>query len=280
MENLLIYQGKVRNVYSMGDEYLLLQTSDRVSSFDRHICTIKGKGELLNKMSKFWFDNTRHIIPNHLLSIQNEFALVKRCEPIMIEFVVRGYITGSTCTSIWTHYKNGVRSYCGIQLPEGLKKNQKLDTPIITPTTKGKVDKPISKNEIINDKYLTEDKCEFIYEKAMELFKFGQKTAEKAGFILVDTKYEFGIDRQGNIILIDEVHTCDSSRYWKKKSYQTRFDVGLEPEKLDKDCIRDWVKARCDPYNDEIPEVDNEIIQKVYDSYSYFYNSINSINEV
>ena len=275
MDKLLIYQGKVRNIYDMGDDFLLMKTSDRVSSFDRHICTIDGKGELLNKMSQFWFNKTSHIIPNHLLSTKHEFTLVKRCKPIMIEFVVRGYITGSTSTSLWNHYKNGKREYCGLHLPDNLKKNQKLKNPIITPTTKGKVDKPISRKEIIND-YLTEKQCDFIYEKAMELFCFGQKIAEKVGFILVDTKYEFGIDNNGNILLIDEVHTCDSSRYWIKDTYEERFQQNLEPEKLDKDCVRDWVKQRCDPYKDDIPPIDPNIIKKVYDSYSYFYNKIST----
>ena len=274
MEHLLIYEGKVRNIYTLGNKHLLMRASDRVSSFDRHIGTIPGKGELLNKMSEFWFNKTKHIIDNHLIATQNEVALVKRCEPFKIEMVVRGYITGNTTTSLWTHYKNGSRVYSGNKLPEGLIKNQKLEYPIITPTTKGKVDKPISREGIIAEGYMTQEECDYIYRKSLELFVFGQKVADKAGFILVDTKYEFGKTVDGKIILIDEVHTCDSSRYWLKDSYADRFANGAEPEKLDKDCVRDWVKSNCDPYKDNIPTLPQEIIMKAYNSYKFFYHTI------
>ena len=222
MDQLLIYNGKVRDIYSLGQNYLLLKASDRVSSFDRHIGIIPGKGELLNKMSQYWFSKTKHIIPNHLLSIEKNVALVKRCKPIMLEIAVRGYITGSTSTSLWTHYNNGERNYCGITLPDGLEKSN-IKKPIITPTTKGKIDNPISKQEIINQGYLNENECNFIFKKAFELFNYGQIIASNAGFILVDTKYEFGRDCNGNIILIDELHTCDSSRFWIKETYENRF---------------------------------------------------------
>ena len=274
MEHLLIYEGKVRNVYKLGEKHLLMKASDRVSSFDRHIGTIPGKGELLNKMSEFWFNKTKHIIDNHLITTQNEVALVHKCKPFMIEMVVRGYITGNTTTSLWTHYNNGSRLYSGNKLPEGLVKNQKLKTPIVTPTTKGKVDKPISKASIIAEGYMTQEECDYIYRKSLELFAFGQKIADNAGFILVDTKYEFGKTVDGKIILIDEVHTCDSSRYWLKGSYQGRFAKYLEPEKLDKDCVRDWVKSQCDPYKDDIPSLPEEIITKAYNCYKYFYDTI------
>mgnify|MGYP001374843464 CR=1 FL=1 len=255
----------------MGENYLLLKASDRVSSFDRHMGIIPGKGELLNKMSKYWFNKTKHIIPNHLLSTEKNVALVKRCKPIMLEIVVRGYITGSTSTSLWTHYKNNERNYCGITLPDGLQKNQILKQPIITPTTKGKIDKPISKQEIINEGYLNETECDFIFEKALELFNYGQSIASKAGFILVDTKYEFGRDSEGNIILMDELHTCDSSRYWKADTYNELFLNNKEPEKIDKDIIRDWIKKKCNPYLDNIPKIPDNLIKKEEDIYNYFY---------
>jgi len=279
MDHLLIYTGKVRNIYELGDKYLLMKATDRVSSFDRHIGIIPGKGELLNKMSEFWFNKTNHIIKNHLITTQNEIALVHKCVPFKIEVVVRGYITGNTDTSLWTHYNNGSRLYSGNKLPEGLVKNQKLKTPIVTPTTKGKVDRPISKTTIVDEGYMTQEECDYIYKKALELFAFGQKLAEKAGFILVDTKYEFGKTLDGKIILIDEIHTCDSSRYWLKESYQGRFMKYLEPEKLDKDCIRDWVKSVCDPYNDKIPEIPETVIEKAYTSYKYFYDTISSVED-
>ncbi len=279
MEHLLIYEGKVRNIYELGDKYLLMKASDRVSSFDRHIGTIPGKGELLNKMSEFWFNKTKHIIDNHLITTQNEVALVHKCTPFKIEMVVRGYITGNTDTSLWTHYKKGERTYCGIAFPDGLVKNQKLGRSIVTPTTKGKVDRPISKIDIVKEGYMTQEECNFIYRKSLELFIFGQKQAERAGFILVDTKYEFGKNLEGKIILIDEVHTCDSSRYWLKETYQGRFTKHLEPEKLDKDCVRDWVKSVCDPYKDTIPSLPQEIITKGYNSYKYFYDTISSVRD-
>ena len=274
MEELLSYKGKVRNMYNLGNNYYLMEASDRVSSFDKHIGIIPGKGILLNKMSAYWFNKTKHIVDNHLLSHITKFSLVKKCNPIHIEFVIRGYITGNTTTSLWHHYKNGCRNYCGLDIKEGLVKNQKLDKPIITPTTKCDEDKPISKEEILKQYYITEEELDFIYDKVYKLFEFGQKIASKAGFILVDTKYEFGRDEDNNIILIDELHTCDSSRYWIEKSYKSRFDSGLEPEKLDKDCVRDWVKQQCDPYNDFIPPLPKSIITKAYDSYKYFYDRI------
>ena len=274
MEEFLIYSGKVRNIYSLGDDYLIMIATDKVSSFDRHIGTIPGKGKLLNKMSKFWFEQTKHIIDNHLISTQDNVALVHKCTPIMIEVVVRGYITGTTSTSLWTHYNKGSRAYCGIIFPDGLKKNQKLDCPVITPTTKGKVDIPIAKENLIQEGYMTENECNYVFEKALELFEFGQKLADKADLILVDTKYEFGKDQSGKIILIDELHTCDSSRYWKKSTYEEKFKQGLEPDKYDKDCIRDWVKTKCDPYKDAIPEIPEYIVWKALNCYQEFYDTL------
>ena len=279
MEEFLIYTGKVRNVYNLGENYLLMRATDRVSSFDKHIGDIPGKGKLLNKMSEFWFEQTKHIINNHIISTQDDIALVHKCTPFSIEIIVRGYITGNTNTSLWTHYNEGKREYCGIQLPDGLKKNHKLEQPIITPTTKGITDVPISKEDIIKDGYMTLEECNYIYEKALELFNYGQTVADAAGLILVDTKYEFGKDNHGQILLIDELHTCDSSRYWLKSSYNERITSGLEPNKLDKDCIRDWVKSNCDPYNDPIPAVPDNIIQKAYENYNLFYDMITNINE-
>ena len=278
MSTCLIYSGKVREVYKISDEHLLMKATDRVSSFDKYIGEIPGKGELLNKMSEFWFQNTAHIVDNHLLSTDKSNAFVKNCVPFSIEMVVRGYITGNTSTSLWTHYNSGEREYCGIIFPDGLKKNQKLVNPVVTPTTKGVVDKPISPQEIVKEGYMTQEEYNFIQEKSLELFDYGQKIADAAGFILVDTKYEFGKTTDGQIILIDEIHTCDSSRFWIKETYETKFVAGNEPDKLDKDCVRDWVKSVCDPYNDKIPKIPEEIIQKAYNSYKLFYDKISTVN--
>ena len=278
MKNIL-YSGKVRDIYEHEDSNkLYIKTTDRLSSFDKHICNLKNKGKILTLICAFMFKKTKHIISNHYISHINNILVVKKCIPTKIEFVVRGYITGNTKTSLWTHYNNGVRNYCGIQFPDNLKKNQKLEEPVITPTTKDIEDIPISKEEIINRNYMTQNECDFVYEKAMELFKYGQKMADNAGFILVDTKYEFGKDENNNIILIDEIHTCDSSRYWIKKTYQNRFKNNIEPEKLDKDTIRDWVKSQCNPYIDEIPDISEDLKKKTIESYRYFYESISNNN--
>ena len=271
----LIYSGKVRNIFQHEDhDKLYIETTNRLSSFDKYICDLKDKGQVLTHICAHIFNRTKHIIPNHYISHNNNILIVKKCEPFKIEFVVRGYITGNTNTSLWTHYNRGIRNYCGINFPDNLKKNQKLAHPVITPTTKGIEDIPISKNEIVANNYMTQEDCDFIYEKSMELFQHGQKMADAAGFILVDTKYEFGKDKDNNIILIDEVHTCDSSRYWLKSTYMNKFNNEQEPDKLDKDCIRDWVKSRCNPYIDNIPEIPEELKNKTINSYKYFYERI------
>jgi len=272
------YSGKVRDIYELFHDHLLMIATDRISAFDKQIGIIPGKGVLLNRMSEFWFKNTRHIIENHLIETYKDKASVRKCIPIKIEVIVRGYITGSTNTSLWSYYKKGDRVYCGIEFPDGLKKNQKLDIPVITPTTKGIIDKPISQKEIIEFGDMTEEECSYVYEKALELFEFGQLVADKAGLILVDTKYEFGRTKDNKIILIDELHTCDSSRYWIKETYYDRFTNSIEPEKLDKDCVRDWIMTKVDPYFEPIPEIPEEIIQKAYNSYSNFYERISSVN--
>jgi len=274
MLKTLIYVGKVRSIYLLDNNRLCIVASDRLSSFDKHICNIKHKGNLLNLISAYWFEKTAHIISNHMLSIDGPEMIVKQCTPFKIEVVVRGYITGNTETSLWTHYNRGIRNYCGIDFPEGLKKNQKLECAVVTPTTKDISDVPISKIDIVENGYMTNDECDYVYEKAVKLFEYGQMMADKAGFILVDTKYEFGKDVEGNILLIDELHTCDSSRYWVKETYIERFENNLEPEKIDKDCIRDWVKSKCNPYEDTIPEIPIELIEKTKNIYKYFFEKI------
>ena len=278
MKNIL-YSGKVRNIYEHEDNNkLYIETTDRLSSFDKHICNLENKGKILSLICVFMFNRTKHIISNHYISHINNILVVKKCIPFKIEFVVRGYITGNTKTSLWTHYNNGVRNYCGIQFPNNLKKNQKLEEPVITPTTKDIEDVPISKKEIINKNYMTQNECDFVYKKAMELFKYGQKMADNAGFILVDTKYEFGKDENNNIILIDEIHTCDSSRYWIKNTYENKFKNDIEPDKLDKDKIRDWVKNKCNPYTDKIPQIPEELKKNTINSYTEFYEKIINTN--
>ena len=269
----LIKRGKVRDCYDIGYNMIAFVHSDRQSAFDRDICQIPGKGHILTAMNDFWMNKASHIIDNHLVCSQNNVVIAKRCQMLPVEVVVRGYITGSTQTSLWTHYKNGSRNYCGIEFPDGLVKNQRLETNVITPTTKGVVDEPITSSDIVERGLMTQGQMEYVFEKALDLFRFGQLEAEKMGLILVDTKYEFGLDRSGNIILADELHTCDSSRYWMRDTYEERFSQGLEPEKMDKDVVRDYIKKNCDdPYNSILPTIPEEHINRVKDSYVKLYN--------
>ena len=272
------YNGKVRNVHDLGNNYLLMEATDKVSSFDRHIGVIPGKGRLLNLMSARMFELTRHIIKNHMVSYNENVMLVEKCTPFKIEVVIRAYMTGSTSTSLWTHYKNGGRNYCGIELAEGYLKNQKLTETIITPTTKGETDVPISRENIVSEGYMTQEEVDFVFSKAMELFRYGEKIATQMGMILVDTKFEFGRNKNNEIILIDEVMTCDSSRYWGLNSYMDRFLNNVEPEKIDKDCVRDWVRENVqDPYKDTIPDIPDNIIRKVQNAYTRFYEGLMNV---
>ena len=269
----VVKRGKVSNVIDIGYDLLYLDHTNRLSAFDKHICEIPDKGMVLNKSSEFWFNKTAHIIDNHLVYSKGKGMIVKKCKPFMVEVVVRGYITGNTNTSLWTHYNNGSREYCGIKFPDGLKKHQKIN-PVITPTTKGVVDEPISANDIVKRELMTRYEWDYVSKKAMELFEFGQDYAAKCGLLLVDTKYEFGKDKNGNILLIDEIHTCDSSRFWIANSYDDKMFLGEDPETLDKDGIRRYVKKTCDPYKDEIPEIPVDVIIKVAGAYNQFYHML------
>ncbi len=268
--------GKVRDTYDLGDKLALI-TTDRQSAFDRVLAAIPFKGQVLNMTSAWWFEQTKHITPNQVISIPDpNVTIAKKCEVLPVEFVVRGYITGSTDTSLWTVYKNGSRNYCGNQLPEGLKKNQVLDAPMLTPTTKEEEhDRPISPREIVDEGRLTQEAWDEAASKALALFTFGQQKAREHGLILVDTKYEFGKDEDGNIILIDEIHTPDSSRYWIAKSYQERINSGKEPENIDKEFLRLWFRDHCDPYNDpELPPAPEELVTELSWRYIYLYETI------
>jgi len=262
--------GKVRDIYDIGYSKLLIRHSDRVSSFDKVWCNIPGKGKILNLTSGWWFDRTQHIIKNHLIRCEGNDMIVRKCKVFPVEIVVRGYITGSTKTSLWTVYSKGDRRYCGVDFPDGLKRNQKLEKPVITPTTKSESDEPISFEGIVERGLVNVKDLVFIYEKARELFNYGQRLASSVGLILVDTKYEFGRDVEtGEILLIDEIHTCDSSRYWKASSYQERFNAQLEPDRFDKDVIRRWIKENCDPYvtlpaSLNIPDNVKELVLRAY----------------
>jgi phosphoribosylaminoimidazole-succinocarboxamide synthase len=270
------YQGKVRDTYDLGNQLMLI-TTDRQSAFDRVLAAVPYKGQVLNLCSAWWFERTEHIIPNHLITIPDpNVTIAKKCNVFPIEFVVRGYITGTTNTSLWTQYKNGVRNYCGNPLPEHLKKNQQLEKPLLTPTTKEeKHDRPISPQEILSEGWMTEDDWAIASAAAMQLYQFGVETAAKNGLILVDTKYEFGKDVDGNIVLIDEIHTPDSSRYWIQQSYAERLANSQEPENIDKEFLRLWFAEHCDPYNDQIlPVAPEELIVTLSARYIQLYEMI------
>ncbi|KAK9270860.1 hypothetical protein L1049_026446 [Liquidambar formosana] len=255
-------RGKVRDIYDGGD-YLVLVTTDRQSAFDRILASIPFKGQVLNETSLWWFANTQHITPNAVISAPDKnVTIVKKCSVFPVEFVVRGFVTGSTDTSLWTVYKKGVRNYCGNVLPDGLFKSQKLPANILTPTTKAADhDVPVTPDEIVKRGLMTRADYEEASRKALSLFEYGQRVALEHGLILVDTKYEFGKAPDGTIILIDEVHTPDSSRYWIAQSYEERFQNGLEPENVDKEFLRLWFKDHCNPYEDEVlPDAPEELV--------------------
>jgi phosphoribosylaminoimidazole-succinocarboxamide synthase len=271
------YVGKVRDTFDLHDGRLLLITTDRQSGFDRMLGAIPYKGQVLNRTSLSWFEATRGIVGNHVIASPHANALVaKRCRVLPIEFVVRGYMTGSTDTSIWTQYARGVRQFCGHALPEGIKKNEPLAEPIVTPTTKEAAhDRPITAAEIVDEQWLTQSEWNFCSEKALELFALGQKVAAERGLILVDTKYEFGVADDGEIMLIDEIHTPDSSRYWLANSYEGRVSAGLEPEMIDKEFFRLWFRERCDPYKDAVlPTPPDELIAELAGRYIQLFERI------
>lgn len=256
------YIGKVRDNYTQGDRRIII-ISDRLSAFDRIITKIPFKGQVLNQMATFWFDKTKDIVGNHMIEVPDPNAIVvKQCEAMPVEMVVRGYITGVTSTSAWYNYEKGVRNFCGNQLPEGLKKNQKFDKPILTPSTKaahGDHDVSASREEILAEGKITPEDFDYMAEVSMKLFERGVEIAAKQGIILVDTKYEFGKTPDGEIILIDEIHTPDSSRFWFANEYDERFEKGEEQKKIDKEYVREWLADKGFIGEGEVPEVPDEV---------------------
>jgi len=267
-------QGKVRDIYAQKDK-LILVTTDRHSSFDRIIAHIPHKGAILNLVSAFWFANTKHIIQNQVIEVPDpNVVIAKKSTPFLVEVVVRGYLTGVTDTSIWTSYQKGKRDFGGITLPDGLKKNTPLARPIITPTTKAGHDENLSLEEVVPRGLATQSEWDEMQEAALELFAFGQRHAALKGFILVDTKYEFGL-YDGKVILIDEVHTPDNSRYWLQDSYAERLAKGEEPMAFDKEFLRIWFKERCDPYKDAVlPEAPDDMVLELSRRYIEIYEKL------
>jgi phosphoribosylaminoimidazole-succinocarboxamide synthase len=268
--------GKVRDIY-IQPERLLLVSTDRHSSFDRIIAHIPFKGQVLTQFSRWWFEKTKDIVQNHVLDNPDPNVIVaKKCTLIPLEMVCRGYITGSTSTSLWTLYDKGQRDFGGFSLPDGMKKNQKLDTPVLTPTTKSdEHDENISGPEAVKQGMLDQKTWDIISEKTLALFKRGQEVALTRGLILVDTKYEFGLTPEGEVMLIDEIHTPDSSRYWQAASFEERIKNGQEPENFDKEFLRLWFKDNCDPYKDEVlPEAPADMVAELSRRYIQIYEQM------
>lgn len=234
--------GKVREIYQPCDGQLLLVTTDRLSAFDRILGTVPYKGQVLNQLSAWWFEQTKDIIPNHLISIPDPNAMLTvEVEPFPVEVIVRGYITGVTSTALWYRYSLGEREIYGHQFPDDLHKNQALPEAIITPTTKGGPtghDERLTVDEVVSKGYLDIETWKTVQEAALAIFALGQKVAAASGLILVDTKYEFGRASDGRIMIIDEIHTPDSSRFWVADTYEARLAVGKEPENFDKEFLR------------------------------------------
>lgn len=271
-----VKRGKVRDIYEKDGNVILVAT-DRHSSFDRIIAHIPRKGEVLNLLTAFWMDRTKDIVPNHVIAVPDpNVTVAKKCTPVPIEAVVRGYLTGVTSTSIWTHYKAGKRDFGNFVLPEGMKKNQKLVKPIFTPSTKQDThDRTLSPQEIVAEKITTKDLLEQVEAKVLALFMRGQELAAQRGLILVDTKYEFGISDTGALTLIDEVHTPDSSRWWYLASYDERFAKGEEPEYFDKEFLRLWFNDHCDPYKDAVlPEAPPDMVAELSRRYQVIYHEL------
>ena len=276
------YRGKVRDCYDLPDdgdgERRILIASDRLSAFDRILTCIPWKGQVLTGVARHWFDRTADICPNHVLAYPDPNVVIGRKLDILpVEVVVRGYLAGTTGTSVLTLYKQGVRSMYGHVLPDGMRDNQVLPAPIITPTSKafdGGHDEPLTAAEIVDQGLLPKALWDKVADVALALFARGQQQAAANGLILVDTKYEFGLDADGTLRIADEIHTPDSSRYWKADGYAAAFESGTRPPSFDKDVIRSWVAARCDPYKDAVPEIPPEMIARTSATYIEAYEAI------
>ena len=264
--------GKVRDIFSKGDR-LVISTSDRISAFDRVLSTIPYKGEVLNRLSLFWFENTSDIIPNHIdEKITARTVAVKKCEVLPVEVVVRGYLTGSA----WRDYQDGA-AVSGIELPAGMKMNQKFETPLLTPSTKaeqGEHDMPISSEEIIRTGLVEKSLWEQVEKAALSLFEYGSKTLASRGLILVDTKYEFGL-LDGKLVIVDEMHTPDSSRFWYADTYEELFQAGEKQRKIDKEYLRQWLMEEKNFMGKgENPEIPDEVRMEVSRRYIKAYEQI------
>lgn len=271
------YHGKVRDYYKK-DGMRVMVTTDRQSAFDVNLGHIPFKGTVLNLLSAFWFKKTKDIVPNYMIGIPHPNVIVgHECEPIPVEMIVRGYLSGSTKTSVWTAYEKGERVIYGLKFPNGMKKNEKLPKPIITPTThgggKGGHDEKLTRDEIIKRGIVPKKLYEQMEKAVLGLFEYGSKRCKKQGLILVDTKYEFGLYK-GKLTLIDEIHTPDSSRFWIAKSYKARVEKGLEPENFDKEFLRLWYVNKGYRGDGVPPKMSKQLISDLSKRYIAVYEKI------
>ncbi len=270
--------GKVRDSY-VGEKRRTIVVTDRVSCFDVVVGTLPLKGQILNQAAAFWFEKTRDLAPNHLISVPDPtVSIVKELEILPIEFVYRGYLTGVSSTSIWTAYEKGIRDYCGHTLPEGMTKHERLAEPILTPTTKaeqGEHDELTSREEILRRGVVSEELYDQAAELGHKLFAAGQAWAEQQGMILVDTKYELGLDETGQLVVADEIHTPDSSRYWYADSYEAALRDGENPKSFDKEYVRRWlVEERGYRGEGEIPEIPVDVRAEASARYIEAYEKV------
>lgn len=268
--------GKVRDIYEQPDRLVLI-TTDRHSSFDRIIAHIPHKGQVLNQISAWWFDKTRDIVPNQVIAVPDpNVTIARKMKTVPVEAVMRGYLTGVTDTAIWTRYSHGERNFGDLTLQDGMKKNQKLPHPVFDPTTKEDThDRALTSAQMMAETFITKELFEEVKQTATKLFLRGQEVALQEGLILVDTKYEFGTDERGRLVLIDEIHTPDSSRFWQLDSYAARFTAGEEPQYFDKEFLRLWFKEHCDPYKDAtLPDAPTELVEELSRRYIQMYEQI------
>jgi phosphoribosylaminoimidazole-succinocarboxamide synthase len=272
------YRGKVRENYDLPDGRRIIIATDRLSAFDRQITAVPLKGQVLTQIARFWFDRTGDLCPNHVLDYPDPNVLLcKRLSIMPVEVVVRDYLAGTTSTSILSMYKAGRREMYGHHFPDGLRPNQKLPQTILTPTSKAfdaGHDEELTPAQIVAGGLLSAAQWDRVSALALALFARGREIAARRGLILVDTKYEFGFDEAGEILLADEIHTPDSSRYWFAGSYPERFAAGQAPQSFDKDFVRSWVVARCDPYKDPVPEIPPEIVLEAARIYVEVFETI------
>ena len=276
------YRGKVRDNYDLPDGRRILIATDRLSAFDRILACIPYKGQVLTQTARFWFAATADLCPNWALEYPDPNVVVgQRLQILPVEVVVRGYLAGTTSTSILPQYRAGRRDMYGLRFPDGLRDNQRLAAAVITPTSKafdGAHDEPLTPAEILERQLLTPAQWDEVCAHALALFARGEAMMQARGLILVDTKYEFGTDGSGQIVLADEIHTPDSSRFWRASSYDARFAAGQPPESFDKDFVRAWVAARCDPYSDPIPEIPSALIRQTAARYIEAFETITGEN--